>query len=93
MGNVTPLSRRRIFAEGLLTNILNPKMAIFVLALFPQFYEPDAGPMVLQFFILAMIINVFGLIANGAVILVTDKLGVSFMRQGRNVSTCFGHLI
>ena len=58
-------------------------MVVFVLALFPQFYEPDAGSMVLQFFVLAMIINAFGLIANGTVILFADKLGASFVRNGR----------
>ena len=77
------ISRGRIFIEGLLTNLLNPKMVVFIIALFPQFYEADSGSMVLQFFILAMIINATGLIANGTVILCAGKIGASFRRNGR----------
>lgn len=83
IGEPPRVSHGRIFTEGLLTNVLNPKMVLFVLALFPQFYEPDSGSMVLQFVVLAMIINATGLVANGTVILCADKIGASFVRNGR----------
>lgn len=63
------LSGRRIFGEGLMTNLLNPKMALFVLALFPQFVHPESGSMVLQMLLLATILNAIGFLVNGAVIL------------------------
>lgn len=68
------LSSRRIFLEGLATNILNPKMALFVLALFPQFINPDGNPLVLQMVILATILNGIGFLVNGTVILLGSNI-------------------
>ncbi len=67
------LTGRRIFTEGLATNLLNPKMALFVLALFPQFVYPG-GSMVLQMALLATILNGIGFLVNGSVILLGSHI-------------------
>jgi threonine/homoserine/homoserine lactone efflux protein len=38
-----PRSARRVVAEGILINLLNPKLTIFFLAFLPQFIDPDAA--------------------------------------------------
>jgi threonine/homoserine/homoserine lactone efflux protein len=63
------LSGRRIFLEGLATNLLNPKMALFVLALFPQFISVDGGSLTAQMLVLASVINGIGFLVNGSVVL------------------------
>ncbi|GAJ95697.1 LysE family translocator [Agrobacterium sp. SHOUNA12C] len=68
------LSNKRIFAEGLATNLLNPKMVLFVLALFPQFVSPQGGSMIGQMLLLATILNGIGFLVNGAVILVGSHI-------------------
>jgi threonine/homoserine/homoserine lactone efflux protein len=90
-GAVTPVPKaagtRRaagsMFRQGLLTNLLNPKMALFVLALFPQFVQPEAGSVALQILVLATLLNAIGLVVNGAVILGASRIGRVFSRQGR----------
>src|SRR5260221_9287840 len=42
------------FRQGMLTNILNPKVALFFLALMPQFIEPDSPTKVGAFLLLRL---------------------------------------
>ena len=58
----TPLPR--IFVQGALTNILNPKVALFFLAFLPQFVDPDGADQLAAFLLLGTVFNTTGLLWN-----------------------------
>jgi len=50
-----PVGARRAFREGVLVEALNPKTAAFFLAFVPQFVNPAAGGVALQFIALGLV--------------------------------------
>ena len=55
----------RAFRRGFLTNILNPKVALFILAFLPQFIDPAVGPAWQQIVILGFILGFGGILTDG----------------------------
>jgi threonine/homoserine/homoserine lactone efflux protein len=59
-----PIPLRKVFAQGVLVNVLNPKTGIFFFAFLPQFVSPARGQVWLQFLALGMMFAVMGWISD-----------------------------
>lgn len=57
----------RAFKRGFITNILNPKVALFILAFLPQFTDPGIGPVWHQIILLGLMLAVGGVITDGLI--------------------------
>ena len=67
-------ARGAVFRQGMLTNMLNPKVEMFFIAFLPQFVTPSAGPAWAQILILGIAFNISGTLVNCAVALGGGKL-------------------
>ena len=57
---------RSALKRGYLTNLLNPKVALFILAFLPQFADPSIGPLWQQVLILGVLFSMTGMIITSA---------------------------
>ncbi|MGD9483699.1 LysE family translocator [Streptomyces sp. TRM70308] len=72
---------RRLFAMGLLTNLLNPKIAIMYLSLLPQFLDPQAGSVLLQGLVLGSLQIGVSVAVNLAVVFGAGSVAVFLARR------------
>jgi threonine/homoserine/homoserine lactone efflux protein len=72
---VAPVSLPQVFRNALLTNVLNPKVALFFIALLPQFLDPSRGAILGQVLLLATVLNLIGATFNTGIALVAGRLG------------------
>lgn len=64
----------QVFRQGLLTNVLNPKVALFFLAFLPQFITPQAPHKTLSFLLLGAWFVLQGTLFLAAVVWLTQRL-------------------
>lgn len=65
----------RLFRRGLLTNLLNPKAALFYVSLLPGFIQTGHAPPTLQALILGLIHIAVSVAVHGAIVLGADRAG------------------
>ena len=78
-----PATGARMFWEGFVVNVLNPKTAIFFLAFLPQFTDPAKGPIAPQIVLLGLIWIALGMASDGAFALLASALAGRLRRSAR----------
>ncbi|MDP9203779.1 MAG: LysE family translocator [Gemmatimonadota bacterium] len=81
--HIEPAPLGVVFRQGVITNILNPKVALFFLAFLPQFVDPARGNPALQVVALGLLFDTTGTLVNLAVALGSSRAAAKLRGTGR----------
>ena len=79
--SASPVPMRRVFRDGVVVNVLNPKTALFFVAFLPQFVDPGRGPLTLQVLVLGLCFIALGLLSDSAYALVAGTIAPRLRRR------------
>lgn len=74
-------SKRRLFSMGLVTSLLNPKVAVLYLSLLPQFIDPAAGSVFTQSVVFGFVHIAVSLTFNAIFALTAGSVALFFVRR------------
>jgi threonine/homoserine/homoserine lactone efflux protein len=66
----------KAFGQAIITNVFNPKVALFFLSFMPQFVHPSNGHVALQFLLLGLVVTIVGLVWDGFVAFSAGTVGL-----------------
>lgn len=92
-GAAEPRGLRRLYVEGVVVNVLNPKTALFFLAFLPQFVDPGRGPVWTQTLVLGVLFTALGLVSDGTYALVSAEVGAWLRRRRGTVRPARGRFL